>query len=408
MFYDSGSETSSFNEKNDEKNYLYNFKSSIQKKVIQEKLPCIKLDNSIIFISNVYFYTDSVIIIDIFSLIKKISLTRMMDEKEIDKNEKFYTELSKHSTEFSYIVISNFLGITDRQKFYLTHNVKLVLKNLDLPLFIVLLTGNDKYVKPLPYLFNDTIRNIFKSNGIFNIRNVIVVSDKELDYKFSVNLKVSFNTVKSFLLGNEPDLKRVEVRNKIYKVSNRRKIIDFCNQQYKGLDPIFTDINNDSNDCFIICIKGMPKSGKSKLSKEFYNEWLKRSDKDKKSKFSKIDIVLIEGNNKNVIKKVEKLISNKKSVIIDGNCNIYNWFKEKDKKKELRLIEIFIYVHDMERIFNFYSHIDKSDFYDEFKFDLYKSKLEDEINKSTVNNDNYTFIRYVPFIEKNEYMFFEY
>lgn len=223
------------------------------------------------------------------------------------------------------------------------------------------------------------------------------VCSTDIDRAFALNAGLHYSTIDEFLKG----VSQIKFKwdTKIIPPDIRQLYVD---EVKKRKNPnIFQELNKFINsDLYVIMIMGAPRSGKTKLAKNIINKWCE-------SEFGKSNAIERLGTDNFTsirrFNKFKKLVDDRISVIIDGDCHTeqlrlcyVNYLK--GRNIPILCIEVNCGLQ-MAKVFN-HAHVEESNddrvfLYRTRRYDIYKAEYE-----FPIENKNLKYLLYTPEIEE--------
>jgi hypothetical protein len=385
--------------------------------------------------NDLFQFRSSIIIVELdYCLINYITnkkLHNMYSMYEIEINKSIVHYLKKESKDKSIIIISS---DSDNGKMS-SSSVKKKIEHLNnceqLPLLALFSTKKNKFCKPHTGIFK-LLKYYFRKTGNVDILKTIVISHQggdliekeskegtisyiikfsDKDRAFAHNIGAEYISLETIVNNNTPkfrwNTKIIEPNvRQIYKKEIEKHNLEItngnanCNKELINW-VIFKELYKYKNvDNYLIGITGAPRSGKTRLATQLMEMW----DGSEIGKTHSVKILNIK-TQKRLIQSSIKSLSERMSVIIDGNFNTETTQKAMNEYCNSNKISfILIEVNpglEMARLFNHVAienSLSEDDIlYNNDVYDLYKATY----SRPDFNGEFFSFIEYYPFIDDN-------
>lgn len=395
-----------------------------------------KLGTVLTYKSNDFQYYSSVIITELDDcVVSYLTANKIYDKynfHEIVINEELVKELRKATYDnTSIIIISNQNYASKLTVDMIKRKIETFLQKTRLPILVFCALKNNKFAKPHTGMWK-LLKMYFKTYGHINIKKSLIVSDEggiitekvkkngdvlskikctDVDRAFAHNINSEYKTIDEFLELNKKqpfkwssDIICPEVRNLYCK-----EITGYIADKNNGnLDEkslyntfIFKQLAKfKDTGTYVIIILGPPRSGKTIVANKIVEKW-RNSSFGNTHAVERLGLDMYSKSKR--IKLYKKYLSDRISVIVDGECYLNEIQEEYTNiARALSIPILFLDVNpgiEMSKVFN---HVCVEESTDD-KILLYKSSMYD-IYKSLyripkVDNIHTKYIWYCPIIE---------
>jgi bifunctional polynucleotide phosphatase/kinase len=403
----------------------------------------------LIYKSDNFQFKSSVIITDLDDcIIPYISAKKIYDKYnkyDITIHTDLITQLKKENSDKSIIVLTNQDNTSKLNIDMIKRKVETFIEKTQIPILIFCALKNNKFAKPHTGMWK-LLNVYYKKYGSCSICNSLVISDEgglitekttkkgiysskinvtDIDRAFANNINSKYNTIDEYLglVDKKPfrwnmNIISPEVRElycdeiERYMKERNNNILDLKNLYNNFIFKELAQFNIEEfiNDTFAIIILGPPRGGKTTVAKNIVTKW-------KNSNFGNTHAIeLLSQNdmtNRKRLNQYTKLLDDRISVIIDGDCHISNVQNQYVRIAHERKIPIlFIEVNpgiEMAKVLNHAAVEDAGDentiLYKDDVFNIYKSLYK----RPTFDNIKSRYIMYCPIInKKNSIMQYRY
>jgi len=318
------------------------------------------------------------------------------------------------SSNKSIIVISNQINSNKRNIDYIKKRTELFINKTQIPLFCIFLLKPNYLMKPHTGSWL-LLKALYKVKGKTIINNAKIVSNdggiairiknnicytNDTDRAFANNINIPYQTIDEYMRYEQKNEFRWS--NDIIEPSVREicfdKITNYRKTEYNNVSIIKTIEQMPKKGFYVIFIMGSPCSGKTKLANKIVKDWEKSSLDESHA------VRVLSNHGKKRHREFKKLVDDRISVIIDGNCHnnkLRSYYINYLKDTSIMLvIDILLGGMCIPKLFN-HSKLENCNnisntLYSNSVFDIYKSQRS--VPKKI------KFISYLPIIEKTKYI----
>jgi bifunctional polynucleotide phosphatase/kinase len=288
--------------------------------------------------SNDFQYHNTAIICELENcLIDRISTSKLyhsINPTEADSyDDDFIKKIKFQAQDKSIIVISNQLSANKLNIDMIKRKLESFIDKIQIPILALFSLKNNKFSKPHTGIWN-LLCQYYKTTGQTTLTRAIMVSDNggriiekekksgdiavkygnnDIDRAFANNIGIPYLTINDYTKGSKEKF----IWSKKYIEPELRKLYIEKISQYKNPN-IFAKLAENPSETYIIMIYGAPRSGKTTLARELITKW-RNSDYGKHNEIKRLGSDLYTSARR--VKICEKYISDRISVIIDGECH---------------------------------------------------------------------------------------
>ena len=293
----------------------------------------------IVYQSKDFLFSPEVILTEFDDcIIKYMTNAKLYNTRNLYDIELYSDDLiNKFKYEFSYgksiIIISNQINQNKLNIDRIKRKLETVIDIINIPLLCFFITKPNHFMKPHTGIWR-LLKSYYKKYNNSKIDNAIVVSNEgglvqevkcknkiseivvssDVDRAFANNINCKFFTINEYL-GSEIKSK-FKWDTKIIPPDIRKLYINELSKIKKP--DIFKTLQSfGERDYYIFMIMGAPRSGKTILSNKLVDKWCN-------SPYNVCNTInILSSNNytyKKMLKEYKKMVDNRISVIIDGNC----------------------------------------------------------------------------------------
>ncbi len=364
-------------------------------------------DTLLIYQSPGFQFQSGVIITELDNcVIKSISKSKLYDtyiQHNIEHPDAFIKKLKNDAKDKGIVILSNQCNASKLNIDMIKRKTEAFIKSTDIPILGMFALTENQFMKPHTGLWR--ILNAYYKKSHSKIYNAVVVSDLGGIFN-NANNKVSRDTDRAFVnnIQNsqfvESDIVKVSympineyLTGRIEKkyIWNNDVIPPEIRIQYKEhiaalknkniLHTINDKIGRDK-DAYLIMISGAPRCGKSSVAKSLMKIW-KTSDIGRKHNIKRLGLDSYSKSRR--ISEMRKLLDDRISVIIDGECYtdklrapFIEYLKEKENIGVL-FVDVTVGI-EMAKVFNHVcveeSKTDTTTLYKSNVYDIYKSMYQ--------------------------------
>jgi DNA 3'-phosphatase len=331
--------------------------------------------------------------------------------------EDLITKLQTASMDHSIIVLSNQINSNKLNIDMIKRKVEMITNVLNIPIIGLFALRANCFMKPHTGMWK-LLNAYYTKYGSTCIQRAVLVSNEgglilektirkqlirnavfsDVDRAFAYNIGINYRSIDEYIDDCEPlDYKW---SSRVIPPSTRELYVDQINKHTN--ENIFQKLNEFKNcDTYLIMVMGAPRTGKTKLTKSIIKKW-------RESAFGEMNAIerlgMDEYTNKRRFKKFVKLINNRISVVLDGDCHSNDlripFIKHLDGKRIPILVIDVNCGLQMAKVFN-HSHVEESKatnvyVYMNRVYNIYKS-FHTIPTETTVLK----YIRYTPHIEES-------
>jgi len=384
------------------------------------------LNSVLVYKDNNFQHKSSVIILELdYCLIKPISQKKIYNTINNYSFELYDLELidklQKENTDKSIIILSNQINKNPLNIDIIKQKLLFITNNTNIPLLCFFALKPNCFMKPHTGLYK-LLKAYYKKNN-FCIQNAQIISNEggmlietkgtqivgfnDTDRAFANNINIQFKSIDEYLDDSIP--LPFEWNRRIIPPSIRKIYVEKI-LTYKNEDIIKVLNAFNKHEMYLIMIMGAPRCGKTTLAKQIITQW----NNDSIGEFNAIQrLGPDEYSKKRRINIFNKLLDDRISIIIDGDCHTEQ-LREPFIKKAIEKSIPILYIEvncgiEMAKVFN-HSYIEtntdvNSVLYTNRLYNIYKG----EYKKPTVKYSKSKFILYIPkIIESKEVMEYRY
>lgn len=326
-------------------------------------------------------------------------------------SQEYINQLRKDATDHSVVIISNETSTIKRNIDMIKKKMEFIVSVLGFPVIGLFALKRNKFMKPhtgLWKLLNAFYRsqqraNIHKARVISNAGGMIlektvrkeklsIMGFSDVDRAFAHNIGIEFITIGDYLKYAPlkykwdsqiiPPETRAELQQEISK------------HNAEGSRSVFKELGKHPADIYVIFIMGPPRSGKTTYAKEIIDKWENSSfgicNAVERLSYGTLPDEYTEARR---FKMFKKLIDDRISVVIDGNC--YTMAQRKQYVQYVTGRNISMVCVDvtcgmrMARVFN-HAHVEQSTndrvcLYPALMYDVYRSSVQKPISSERIS-----------------------
>lgn len=353
------------------------------------------------------------------------------NENKFELNDDLARMLKKECQNKSLIILSNQCMNSKINIDMIKRKVMFVESKLNMNILVLCALKNNKFAKPHTGLWL-YLKLFYKTRSGVNINDAILISNEggivseklkkdgevqskvkvtDVDRAFAHNIGIEYMTIDQFLLGEKPKLRwnfslidpemRIEYCDKIEEIVSR--VVGSLDEKEIYNKLIFKKLAEFGKvDAYCIIVLGPPRGGKTTIAKKIIEKWEKSPMKQR---------YVIERLGTNMGKKkrfttYKKLLSNRISVIIDGECYTKEMQKDYlDYAKELNIPVLFLDVTPGIHMAKILNHVAVEESQD-FNIILYKHQIyhmyQSIYRPPDVDNKTTKYVIFHPIIERKK------
>jgi DNA 3'-phosphatase len=332
--------------------------------------------------------------------------------------EDLITKLQEASMEQSIVVLSNQTNSNKLNIDMIKRKVEMIANVLKIPIIGLFALRANCFMKPHTGMWK-LLTAYYKKYGSACIQRAMLVSNEgglilektvrkqvirdaifsDVDRAFANNIGITYCSIDEYLDGCTPlDYKW---SSRVVPPETRELYIDQINKRTN--ENIFQKLAEFKNcDTYLIMVMGAPRTGKTKLTKSIIKKW-------RGSGFGEMNAVerlgTDEYTNKSRFKKFTRLIDNRISVVIDGDCHsndLRRPFIKHLAGKNIPILAIDVNCGlQMAKVFN-HAHVEESNasnvyVYKNRMYDIYKSLYVRPVETNTLK-----YLLHTPRIEETD------